>query len=116
MKRTTIFLLSFGLLFGCTGVASADVGAKKVPKTESTFDLQKYEPSTVVVYSFEDAATQVEFHITVITSGLSFQAVMPDPIFVPKGNVSFISLKEPLYHDPDIDRKWVWWYSVVTNS
>lgn len=112
MKRITIFLLSFGLLFGCTGVASADVGAKKVPKTEA-FTSTHYDATAFVFEANTDEAFEVNVSIPLSTN---FLAVMPEGVLVPGGNITFIGLKKPSYDSPDIDRKWVWWYSVVTNS
>lgn len=48
--------------------------------------------------------------------GVNAVAVMPSAILIPGGTIEFLKNVKPFYMSPDIDRKWVWWYSVVTNS
>jgi hypothetical protein len=108
MKKIIAISFCLGLMFGATGVASADVGAKKVPKTD-TYDVLAFDAP-----SFEIAITDLALDVDVI--GFEFVAVVPSPVFVPVGSVSFVKEKKPVYRSPDVDRKWVWWNSIITNS
>lgn len=47
---------------------------------------------------------------------LSVYAINASPVHIPKGEISYITCKRLLYINPDVDRKWVWYNSIVTNS
>lgn len=43
-------------------------------------------------------------------------AILPNPVMVPAGTIEYLKIKKPLLLSADVDRKWVWWYSIITNS
>ena len=87
---------------------SADTGAKKVPKIESSYELPMVDVSYLIVY---EAPVQLPNGTVPL-----FMGTLSDNTFVPKGTIIYLSILKPLYVDPDVDRKWVWWNSIVTNS
>lgn len=108
MKKFLCISFAFGLMFGSIGVTCADTGAKKVPKIEKSCDYDLCDLSSVVMiadesYVFQNGAVPM------------FMATLSDVVLVPEGSITYLKRTKPAYLSPDIDRKWVWWYSLAFN-
>lgn len=100
------------LLISSASVTFADVGVHKVPKTENT---SLVKDGIVLV----DDASVISFENYKLNgtdiSAPDGVAILSPEFIVPAGSVSFLKLKKNIYRSPDIERKWIWYYSLISN-
>lgn len=108
MKKFLCISFAFGLMFGSIGVTCADTGAKKVPKIEKSCSYEFGDLSSIVMIADES----FDFRNGAVPM---FMGTLSDPVLVPEGSITYLKITKPVYSSPDIDRKWVWWYSLAFN-
>jgi hypothetical protein len=43
-------------------------------------------------------------------------AIVPEPLPEISGSITYLKRVKPIYESPTVDRKWVWFNSIITNS
>ncbi len=84
-------------------VTFADVGVHKVSKKEyaSVFEMAVIDYSFVIT---KETATPLVF------------GILNTDIAIPQGETAYLCKENKNYKSKKIDRKWVWWYSIVSNT
>lgn len=49
-------------------------------------------------------------------SGDHVMAVMPEQIVIPGGKIEYLKNVKLLSVSPEVDKKWVWWFSMISNK
>lgn len=124
MKNYKILFLLSALVIGVSSVAlSKDVD--KVPKSDISFVADNYALSGVDLIVIEEqniyaaALSIVPFElgkVKIVVTGYDLVAILPPVPDRMEKDYDRICYNSKNYHEPDIDRKWVWFYSVITNS
>ncbi len=108
MKRLLILSCVLAVFSCASSVASvpADVGKHEVSKTDVVLVGYTME--------FNFAVTGYEFEPTIVFTPMV--AIMPEPATAMSASSSNVAVNEGTYSSPDVRRKWIWWFSMVTNS
>ncbi len=84
---------------------AADVGKHYGTKTEIHFDN-----------SIPAHVLYVNYQLNDVTPMFLFTAVLVEPMPVISDKGTYLNAEKPIYKSPYIDRKWVWFNSIKTNS
>lgn len=105
MKKLLIISCATFLMVCFVSVTFADVGVEKVSKKENTFIVDGYVFASASAYLNDDAGSLFT----------SF-AIVENIDTALKPETSYICKKKEYYVSKKVDRKWVWWYSIVSNT
>ena len=107
MKNVVKPFLMLIIVIGVGNVAFANALVHKVPKMKNTV--------IVVIDDLSEVSDFVGLKDNSVVPVFP-AAILPEPILVPEGKTEFIKETKPVYCSPHVDRKWIWWNSIITNS
>ena len=92
------------------------IGSAAVGRTCLT-QLTKTNDAILVVANDNQFESQDVFLISNYPDfGIDSVALLPDLLFAPSGTIEFLKEKKPVYKSPGVNRRWVWWNSIISNS
>jgi hypothetical protein len=107
MKKILIISCGIGLLLGISSVSCAGHELHKPPK------IEKHE---LPVMDMSDMIVTMDIHSFTNGSVPSFMGTVVEKALIPTGSVSYLVVKKENYISPFVDRSWVWFNSLITNS